>query len=163
MKLRHILIVLASLSMLACSSQEIKDDNEELEEAGPAPLLDIDEQVELDVVWRQTLGLGVGERNIRLQPAVNGNVVFMADYNGTLWALDLASGDDIWSLSFDNKISGGVVVSAGDVYIATQDGVLHSIAKDSGDINWSQQLSSESIAPVVADKEQVYIVPLTVI
>ena len=157
MKLRHILLVLASLSMLACSSQEIKDDNEELEEAGPAPLLDIDEQVELDVVWRQTLGLGVGERNIRLQPAISGNVVFMADYNGALWALDLASGDDIWSLSFDNEISGGVVVAAGDVYIATQDGVLHSIAKDSGEINWSQQLSSESIAPVVADKEQVYI------
>jgi outer membrane protein assembly factor BamB len=157
MNFRSVLIVLASLFMLACSSQEIKEDNGELEDAGPAPLLDFNESVELDVVWRRTLGLGVGELNIRLKPAVSDNVVFMADYNGELSALELATGDEVWSLTFDYKISGGVVVSEGDVYIATQDGVLHSIAKDTGKITWSQQLSSESIAPAVADREQVYI------
>ncbi|MBL4880142.1 MAG: outer membrane protein assembly factor BamB [Oleispira sp.] len=157
MNFHLILIVLASFFMLACSSQEIKEDNDELEETGPAPLLDIDEKVELDVVWRRTLGFGVGELNYRLKPAVSGDVVFMADYNGELSALQLATGDEIWSLSFDHKISSGVVVSAADVYIVTQDGVLHSIAKDSGEITWSQQLSSESIAPAVADREQVYV------
>jgi outer membrane protein assembly factor BamB len=157
MNFRSVLIVLASLFMLACSSQEIKEDNGELEDAGPAPLLDFNESVELDVVWRRTLGLGVGELNIRLKPAVSDNVVFMADYNGELSALELATGDEVWSLTFDYKISGGVVVSEDDVYIATQDGVLHSIAKDTGKITWSQQLSSESIAPAVADREQVYV------
>jgi outer membrane protein assembly factor BamB len=157
MNLRHIVIVTASLLMLACSSQEIKTDIEEPKEIGPAPLSDIDASVEVDVVWRRNLGLGVGARNIRLKPAVSGDVVFMADYNGELSALELASGDEIWSVSFDHKISGGVVESGSDVYIATQDGVLHSVAKNSGEITWSQPLSSESIAPVVADAQQVYI------
>jgi len=157
MNLRHVLLVIVSLFMLACSSQEIKNDSEEPEEVGPAPLLDIDETVDVDVVWRRNLGSGIGKLNIRLKPAVSGDVVFMADYNGELSALELSSGDEIWSRSFDQKISGGVVVFGRDVYIATQDGILHSIEKSNGDINWSQPLSSESIAPVVADAQQVYI------
>jgi outer membrane protein assembly factor BamB len=157
MNFRHVLILLASLAMLACSSQEVKEDNFEQEEVGPVPLEGFDEKVELDVVWRQTLGLGVGERNIRLKPAVSGDVVYMADYNGKLQALELESGDEIWSLSFDYKISGGVVVAGSDVYIVTSDGLLHSINKDEGETRWTKQLSSESIAPVAVDGNQVYV------
>ena len=157
MKFRHGLILLASLVMLACSSQEVKEDGIEQEQDGPAALEGFDEKVELDVIWRKTLGLGVGERNIRLKPAVSGDVVYMADYNGTLQALELSSGDNIWSLSFDYNISGGVIVAAGDVYIVTLDGLLHSINKENGETHWTKQLSSESIAPVVVDNSQVYV------
>lgn len=157
MNFRHGLILLASLVMLACSSQEVKEEDAELEPIGPAALVGFDEKVELDVVWRKTLGLGVGERNIRLKPAVSGDVVYMADYNGSLRALELGSGDEIWSLSFDYNISGGVVVDASDVYIVTLDGLLHSITKESGETRWTKQLSSESIAPVTVDNSQVYV------
>jgi outer membrane protein assembly factor BamB len=157
MNFRPVVILLASLLMLACSSQEVKEDDFEQALAGPTALEGFDEKVELDVVWRKTLGLGVGERNIRLKPAVSGDVVYMADYNGTLRALELESGDQIWSLSFDYNVSGGVVVDASDVYVVTLDGVLHSITKENGETRWTKQLSSESIAPVVVDRGQVYV------
>ena len=69
----------------------------------------------------------------------------------------LASGDELWSQSFDQNITSGVVVAENDIYIATQDGILHSISKENGEVQWSQPLSSESIAPVTVDKTQVYI------
>lgn len=141
----------------ACSSKSVKEESTEPEEIGPAALVDIDEQVDFDVVWRKSLGLGVGSLNIRLRPAISGSSVFMADYNGELVSLDLASGDEHWSRSFEYKISSGITVFENEVFIATQNGVLHSLNKASGEINWSQPLSSESIAPAVADKEQVYI------
>jgi len=153
-----IAVILASLLMLACSSQETKSEALDTEvESGPAELISFDETVDVDVEWRRSLGKGSGARNIRLRPSLSGENVYAADYNGELWSLDLASGDTIWSQSFDQKITSGVVVFENDLYIATQDGMLHSIAKESGEVQWSQPLSSESIAPVAVDKTQVYI------
>jgi outer membrane protein assembly factor BamB len=158
MKPQLVIAVLASLFLLACSSQETKTETLAANvDSGPAELISFDESVDIDVAWRRTLGKGSGAKNIRLRPEVSGDTVYAADYNGQLWALELASGDKIWSQTFDQKITSGVVVAENDLYIATEDGLLHSIAKSSGEIQWSQPLSSESIAPVVVDESQVYI------
>ena len=158
MKPQVVIAVAASLFLLACSSQETKTDALDAEvESGPAELISFDEKVDVDLVWRRSLGKGSGSRNIRLRPAVNGENLYSADYNGELWGLELASGNVLWSRTFDQKITSGVVVAENNLYIATQDGILHSIDKANGELQWSQPLSSESIAPVVADKTQVYV------
>lgn len=157
MMLKIITIVLTSLLVLACSNNETKPGLESDVESGPAELLSFEETVNIDVIWRRSLGEGSGEKNIRLRPAVSGSNVYMADYNGQLWSLDLKTGDVLWTKEFDQSITSGVVVAQSDIYIATQDGVLHSIAKSTGEIQWSQPLSSESIAPAVVDSSQVFI------
>jgi outer membrane protein assembly factor BamB len=153
-----IAVILTSLFLLACSSQDIKSEAMDVKvESGPAELISFDETVNVDVAWRRSLGKGSGAKNIRLSPMQSGENVYAADYNGQLWALELASGARVWSQKFDQNITSGVVVAENDLYIATQDGLLHSIAKSNGEIQWSQPLSSESIAPVVVDDTQVYI------
>jgi outer membrane protein assembly factor BamB len=153
-----IALIFTSFFLLACSSQETKSETMDSEvESGPAELVSFNETVDVDVVWRRSLGKGSGAKNIRLRPAQSGDNVYGADYNGQLWALELASGDKVWSRTFDQNITSGVVVAENDLYIATQDGILHSIAKSKGELQWSQPLSSESIAPVVVDDSQVYI------
>jgi outer membrane protein assembly factor BamB len=158
MILNVIAVIFTSFFLLACSSQETKSEAMDSEvESGPAELVSFDETVDVDVVWRRSLGKGSGAKNIRLRPAQSGDNVYGADYNGQLWALKLASGDKVWSRKFDQNITSGVVVAENDLFIATQDGILHSIAKSNGELQWSQPLSSESIAPVVVDDAQVYI------
>jgi outer membrane protein assembly factor BamB len=157
MMLKVISVMLASLLLLACSSQNTKSDDEADANTGPASLVGFEETVDIDVVWRRSLGKGSGTKNIRLRPMVSGENVYMADYNGKLWALELASGDKVWSKQFDQPITSGVVVAQNNLYIATQDGLIHSIDKSTGEIEWSQPLTSESIAPVVVDSSQVYI------
>ena len=158
MMLNVITVIFTSFFLLACSSQETKSEAMASEvESGPAELVSFDETVDVDVVWRRSLGKGSGAKNIRLRPAQSGDNVYAADYNGQLWAVELASGDKVWSQKFDQNITSGVVVAENDLYIATQDGILHSIAKSNGELQWSQPLSSESIAPAVVDDEQVYI------
>jgi outer membrane protein assembly factor BamB len=158
MKPQLLIALVASVFLLACSSQDTKSEAlAEKVDSGPAELISFEETVDIDVVWRRSLGKGSGAKNIRLRPEQNGDNVYAADYNGQLWALELASGDKIWSRKFDQKITSGVVVAENDLYIATEDGLLHSIAKSSGEVQWSQPLSSESIAPVVVDDTQVYI------
>jgi outer membrane protein assembly factor BamB len=153
-----IVVILTSLFLLACSNQDTKSKAMDVKvESGPAELISFDETVDVDVVWRRSLGNGSGAKNIRLRPAQSGENVYAADYNGQLWALELASGTKVWSQEFNQNITSGVVLAENDLFIATQDGLLHSIAKSSGEIQWSQPLSSESIAPVVVDETQVYI------
>jgi outer membrane protein assembly factor BamB len=152
-----IAVVLASFLMLACSSQETKTGDADTKPTGPAELVSFDETLDIDVAWRRSLGKGSGTKNIRLRPAVSGTNVYMADYNGKLWALELATGDKVWAESFEHPITSGVVVAENNLYIATQNGMLHSINKANGEIEWSQPLSSESIAPVVVDSTQVFI------
>jgi outer membrane protein assembly factor BamB len=153
-----IAVIFTSFFLLACSSQETKSEAMDSEvESGPAELLSFDETVDVDIVWRRSLGKGSGAKNIRLRPAQSGDNVYVADYNGQLWALELVSGDKVWSRNFDQNITSGVVVAENDLFIATQDGILHSVAKSNGELQWSQPLSSESIAPVVVDDAQVYI------
>ena len=158
MKPQLLIAILSSLLLSACSSQDTKSEALAGEvESGPAELISFDETVDIDVEWRRSLGKGSGSKNIRLRPAVSGDNIYAADYNGQLWALELSSGDKIWSQTFDQKITSGVVVAENDLYIATQDGILHSINKNNGEVQWSQPLSSESIAPVAVDDNQIYI------
>ncbi len=158
MKPQLLIAILSSLLLSACSSQDTKSEALAGEvESGPAELISFDETVDIDVEWRRSLGKGSGSKNIRLRPAVSGESIYAADYNGQLWALELSSGNKIWSQSFDQKITSGVVVAENDLYIATQDGILHSINKSNGEVQWSQPLSSESIAPVAVDDSQVFI------
>ncbi len=158
MMLKVIAIALTTVFLAACSSQETKTDSAEVElESGPLALTAFNESVDIDIVWRRSLGKGSGSKNIRLRPQVSGSNVYMADYNGLLLSLELSTGNKVWSQKFDQKISSGVVVVDDNLYIATQDGSLHSIDKNNGEVQWSQALSSESIAPVVADANQVFI------
>jgi outer membrane protein assembly factor BamB len=154
--LKHLACGLFLGSLIACSSQEVKTEDDQQSLSGPADLQSFDSRFDVDVVWRERIGNGAGRKNIRLIPAVDGDLVYAADYSGALYAFDLQDGDQQWSTDFEQPITSGVVVAGSDLYIATQDGILHSLNK-SGELQWSQPLSSESIAPVAVDAKQVYV------
>lgn len=154
--LKHLTCGLLLSALLACSSQEVKTEDDQQALSGPADLQSFTARFDVDVVWRERIGNGAGRKNIRLIPAVDGPIVYAADYAGTLYALSLEDGSRQWSRSFEQPVTAGVVVAGDALYLATQDGVLHSLNKQ-GELNWSQPLSSESIAPVAVDQTQVYV------
>jgi len=153
--LKHLACSTLLVAIAACSSQEVKEQDQEAV-TGPAELRSFESKLDVDVVWRERIGNGSGRKNIRLIPAIDSENVYAADYSGTLYAFDLEDGDQLWSTDFVEPITSGVVVAGDDLFIATEDGALHSVTKE-GELQWSQPLSSESIAPVVVDSEQVYV------
>jgi uncharacterized protein YcfL len=63
-----IVVFFTSFFLLACSSQETKSEAMDSEvESGPAELLSFDETVDVEIVWRRSLGKGSGAKNIRLR------------------------------------------------------------------------------------------------
>ena len=75
MMLKVISAMLASLLLLACSSQATKSGSDTEVETGPASLPSFEERVDIDVVWRRSLGNGSGTKNTPLRPAVSGKTV----------------------------------------------------------------------------------------
>ena len=72
------------------------------------------------------------------RPAVDGGVVYAASHSGILAAVDMRSGQRVWSRAFASTQTPWV---AGDVlYAVTVDGELAAIDRESGGVVWLKQL-----------------------
>ena len=99
-----LLAVLAGLIM-ACGSNDAKDELIE-----PAELVKFESQIKLKKLWSRDVGKGQGKKFNRLQPAIDGDVIYVVDVDGDVLALDRHDGKKIWKADVDVDISGGVGV-----------------------------------------------------
>lgn len=111
----------------------------------------------LDVEWRKQLGTGSGKVFSRLRAVVEDNHIYAADTSGVVMALELDSGDTLWSIQLDRKIGSALTLEGDVLYVVTYDGVLHALSTEDGSQQWEVALSSESVAPVGADRERVFV------
>lgn len=140
-KLATFASTMACVALLtACSSNDAID----LE---PAELVDIDSNLELDKLWGEGIGDGMGEQYNLLQPAINGDVLYAADHEGNVVALDRNSGREQWEVELEQRISGGVGLGKGRVFVGTLSGLVVALDAGSGAELWRQQVSSEVLAP----------------
>jgi outer membrane protein assembly factor BamB len=132
---------LACVALLAaCSSNDAVD----LE---PADLVDIDTNAKVKKLWSEGVGSGMGKQYTLLQPAIKGDVVYAADHEGTVVALDRNSGREQWEVELETQVSGGVGLGQGRVLIGTLSGEVIALEASTGSVQWRQQVSSEVLAP----------------
>jgi outer membrane protein assembly factor BamB len=76
--------------------------------------------------------------SIDAAPAVAGGTVYVASADGTLNALDAASGEavDGWPVELENGTASPPTVADGTVYIGDDGGRLYAVDADSGEIQW---------------------------
>lgn len=87
-------------------------------------------------------------------PAVAGDTVILAGYNGKVYALKLADGTPIWKQPFDTKsaIVGNVAIDNGVAYVGNSDGNLYAINVGDGTAKWNKPFKAGDriwSAPVV--------------
>ncbi len=85
-------------------------------------------------------------------PAVTGGGVYLADYLGTVYAIDAADGRDRWRIATEARQSADpVLVAAGSVHLGSG-GALYTLDAVTGTPKWRFAAQGEVIgAPVVAD------------
>ena len=72
-------------------------------------------------------------QNFYARPAVDDDLVFVADYSGTVFALDRETGREVWTFPTESpRIIGGAAVGDDLVYIGAVNGVLYALDRDSG-------------------------------
>lgn len=130
------LVALAALLLLAAcgGTRELPD------------LSDVQETVATETLWTASTGSGSDSSDHALVPAVADDRVFGADSNGRVTAWDAESGERLWRVDTDRKLSAGPGVGGGMVLVGARDGRLLALDAENGEERWISGLSSEILA-----------------
>ena len=113
----------------------------------PLPVPDVKERLNADVIWRQTVGDGLGKYYQKLAPALYKDAIYAADRKGKVFAFDKTTGKRLWRKNIKQAITGAVGVSQESVFIGTPTGEVIALARTNGEEQWRTRLSSEVLAP----------------
>ncbi len=138
-----------AVGLVACGSNDIKDD-EELE---PAELISFDAEMNLDRVWKKSIGSGQGKTFNRLQPVFADEDIIVASVDGEVVSLSQSDGAKNWSVDLDKVISGGVGIDRKQIFVGTPEGEVIALDRSDGQQLWSHHLSSEVLAAPVSNDE----------
>src|SRR5690625_5468795 len=114
--MRYGALILCALLLSGCTLFN-RDDA-----AKPMELVDFEPSVKLETVWRKNVGAGTGKGVVQLQPALDGDVIYVADAKGRVQALDRFSGARLWRGRTRGGSSGGVGRGGGRVGFGTRQG-----------------------------------------
>lgn len=113
----------------------------------PRELHTFETRTELDRVWSQRIGNGLGIARYPITPALNDGRLFAADQDGLLRAVEVDSGDRLWQVTLDTPVSSGLRAAIGQVYLGTRNGEVIALDQANGEEVWRARVSSEVLAP----------------
>lgn len=154
-------VLLIALCLSGCVSMEgagealegIKDyflggeDNTE----PPTPLVEYEPEKEVEILWDESVGVGAGEKSLKLVPAAGGGKVVAADIKGLVEAHRLTDGELVWEAETDYHFSGGPSIGDGTVLLGTSDAEVVALRLDNGEKLWASSVPGEVLSiPAVA-------------
>ena len=91
-------------------------------------------------------------------PALSEDVGYIGGYNGRLYALDLAVGNDIWEklVGSGEPIVGGTAVGGELVFVGSSDGALYAFDAADGSFQWRFQTGNSIWATPAVANDRVY-------
>ncbi len=173
MKLIRTLAVTLLVTSIASGCSWFGGDDDEPEEIKPNPLVRINEEVGLSVLWSKNIGKGAADRAIRLKPAIDSGRVYAAAAGGQVAALQASNGRVIWEQEikdFYSKeelanaytkdldvITGGVGAGGDLVVVGTASGEVVAMNQSDGSLAWRVGVSSEVLAPPLVSRNRVFV------
>ena len=142
--------LLALLLCLSACSWFGGDDEVDLNT--PAELVDFNQTLSVKKAWQVNIGSGNSSQGINLVPAVDGDVIYAADYKGNVLAVNAQNGRTLWRIDTELNVSSGPAVKENILLIGTLDGSVHAYRAADGSELWQSTVSSEVLAvPVLED------------
>ena len=112
----------------------------------PAELVDFTSEVSITRAWSANIGSGTKSYLISLRPAASEDTVFASDYDGTVTALDISTGEKRWQVGLEAMVTGRVGYGHQMVMIGTIEGVVYALDAADGSILWTAKVSSEVLS-----------------
>jgi len=105
---RILLVVALMFNLSACGTVSgwFSSDDEDPRE--PAALTDIRESIKIRKRWSVSVGDGQGQGHLHLQPALDGDRLYVADAKGLVMAINAGNGRNLWKRKLKIDLSGGV-------------------------------------------------------
>lgn len=140
------LLCVALLAVMASGCSWFKDRSNRENIEPPVELTDFDETTEADRLWSQSIDDGEGKLGLRQAPALQDGRVYATSIEGNVYALDAATGKELWTVETGLRLSGGPGVGEGTLVIGSLDGDVIALNPDDGAERWRTKVSSEVIS-----------------
>lgn len=148
---RWVALVLAGWVTIGCTAISNLVSNED-NSLPPAPLPRVENALTVKTLWTKDVGAGAKTRWVALEPATDGDRIFVSDYKGRVRALLAKNGETLWRTDTKVPISSGTGFGEGHVLIGSSDGDVLALSAEKGTIEWQSVVSSEVLsAPRLSD------------
>lgn len=118
----------------------------------PTPLADLKPEMAVKTLWSKEIGDGTDKRRLELVPAIQGNRLFVAGFDGLMTALSTADGKVLWQRETKLPFSGGPDADASRLLAGCNNGDLVALSVADGAQLWRTAVDSEILSvPRVAD------------
>ncbi|KAF3978050.1 MAG: outer membrane protein assembly factor BamB [Methylococcales symbiont of Iophon sp. n. MRB-2018] len=117
----------------------------------PAELVDYEAEIEIDILWQESIGAGTDEQFLNLVLAISYGKILVAERKGSVQALDIKTGDLIWETDTNYSFSAGPGIGGKTVVLATSNAEVIALDFDTGLQKWQVLVSSEVLANPVID------------
>ena len=118
----------------------------------PAPLTEYQIEVELDVLWKEKIGVGKDRQYLKLDLAVSEGKIFAADRDGIIQARLAANGDLLWETETEYPFSAGPGIGFDTLILGSSNAEVVALSSSSGEELWKSIVSSEVLAvPSIAN------------
>jgi outer membrane protein assembly factor BamB len=148
--MKRILVTLVAALFILSGCSWIKSWGDE-DPGEPAPLVDFESTVKVGKVWSTKIGDGMGKQGLSMGPVFSSGVLFAADYEGRLVAVDAETGHKRWELKTEQEFSGGPGLDDERLYMGTIDGRVVAFDRNTGAELWNAQVSSEVLVPPISE------------
>lgn len=124
----------------------------------PAQLTELDAtQVDIEVLWEASIGVGADEKNIKLGLAALPDRLIVANREGLVEARNLQTGDTLWSTDTQLPLSGGIGLGDGLAVLGSSNAEVIALDTQTGQVRWKSTVSSEVLASPVLAKNKVVV------
>ena len=144
--MRRLAALLVAVALAGCSSwNPAKWNPFAADRPAPKELQPIVAPITAPQVWKES----IGSVEFPLLPIVNGGIVTLASSDGTVVAIEAASGRSLWRANVGAKLSAGVGSDGKVAAVVSRGGDL--IALENGQIKWKKAIGARvATAPLVA-------------
>lgn len=147
----YIFLAITSALLQACNPVDnyiLGQDNT----PAPAELKPLTAPSKLQEKWSTRIGASQKTTiNLKLKPVVKGNILYTADSNGIIKALNKENGELLWSKKLPVGLVSGPSVSAKRIALGTEVSTIVLLDQKDGQQLWETKISSEALAkPVIA-------------
>ena len=91
-----------------------------------------------DVLWTFDTG-----GPITSSPAIADGVAYFGSDDGTLYAVDAETGEEVWRFATGGPVRSSPAVALGSVFFGSYDGVFYALDRESGAVRWRFETTGE--------------------
>ena len=112
--------------------------------------------VDVKIVWKKKIGTGLDD--LRMEPSIDNQSIYITDYTGNLYALNMLNGKRLWSLKDKGtEYTTSPGIGSDLVLVGTGDGRVIARSKESGILKWVAKLPSEILAKPLEGYNQIIV------